>query len=147
MLVPVCGLLAGCATPALWEATDPHEFVAISRSTVTEQDLKAKGLPYYVDKERDLLYVEKNTLQKTKDYAIRTVATPVTVVIDAATTIVVVGGAVALVGGALYLLSHDARIHYEGFPGGTAGESKRAEAERKELESIDMRLEDIRLGK
>lgn len=91
LMLALCGLVTACATPALWEATDPQEFVAVSKNKVNEQELKARGLSYHVDEARGVLYVEKSNLQKTRDYAIRALGVPVTVAVDAATTIVVVG--------------------------------------------------------
>lgn len=93
-LACVCLSLASCATPALWEATNPREYIALERNERNEAKLKASGLTYRVDKEWNLFYVEKTRLQKSRDYAIRTIGTPITVVMDAVTTIVVVGGAV-----------------------------------------------------
>ena len=89
-----CTILTSCVTPALWRATNPHEFVAVTRNKVNEDELKASGLSYWVDPKRSLFYVEKTNLQKAKDYIIRAVGTPVTVAVDAATTIAVVGAVV-----------------------------------------------------
>jgi len=93
-LACVCLTLVSCATPALWDATDPREYIAMDRNEKNEAKLKAGGLSYRVDDDRNLFYVEKNRLQKSRDYAIRTIGTPITVVLDAATTIVVVGAAI-----------------------------------------------------
>ena len=86
------GFCSSCCTPALWEATDPAEHVAIPVDRVSEGGLKAKHLKYYKDETRNLFYVEKRSARKLGDYAIRALATPVTVVIDAVTTVVVVCG-------------------------------------------------------
>ena len=82
-MVLACPLITSCATPALWDATDPHELVPVPNSKVTEAELKAKGLAYEIDTEQNLFYVEKTRLQKTRDYALRTVGTPVAFVVDA----------------------------------------------------------------
>lgn len=70
-LVLTSFLFASCATPALWDATDPHEYVAIPKSKVNEDELKAKGISYRVFYEQNLFLVEKTELQKYKDYTYR----------------------------------------------------------------------------
>ncbi len=89
--IVACCSLAACATPALWDATNPHRCVAIKKTVENEKALTAKGIAYSVDPEREYIYVEKTALQRAGDYAIRALATPFTVIVDAAgTTIVVV---------------------------------------------------------
>lgn len=124
----MCGLLVSCATPALWQATDPHEFVAVSRSKTNEEELKARGLQYRVDEQRNLVYVEKTKLRKSKDYVIRALATPVTVALDAATTIAVVGAAV-------YVVVHSNDYYLE---------TTREDAERAEWASLQKTLDAVR---
>lgn len=128
VMLMTCCLLASCATPALWEATDPHDFVAVTKSKVNEDELKAKGLSYRVDTERDLVYVEKTRLQKSKDYAIRAITTPVTVAVDAVTTIAVVGAAV-------FVMEHS---------DGRFLEAAQKEREEKEWEFLRETLDAIR---
>lgn len=86
--------LVSCMTPALWDATNPREYVAMAKTPENESRLQQSGLAYRTDEERSLFYVEKTNLQKYKDYAVRTLVTPVTVALDTATTVVVVGAAV-----------------------------------------------------
>lgn len=126
LLLLACTLITSCTTHALWEATDPNEYVAITRNIANEKRLEAGGLDYRVDNERGLIYVEKNKLQKTRDYTIRTLATPVTVVFDAASTIVIVGAAV-------YVLGHQV-------PDGRLEAAKR-EREQEEWSSLKSALD------
>ena len=97
LLLLALALASSCATSALWDTTDPY--VAVSQGDISEDALKAQNVRYYRDDFRKVIFVEKRGMAKFKDYAIRTLATPVTVVIDAATTIVVVGA----IGGACVL--------------------------------------------
>ena len=83
--------VSSCATTALWESTDPNEYVIVPMDKVTEATLKSKGLRYYVDAPKAVYYVQKRSLLKFRDYAIRTFGSPITVAVDAVTTIVVVG--------------------------------------------------------
>lgn len=92
----LCAALASCATPALWDATNPRRCVAIKKTPANEEALKAKGIPYTEDPKRDYFYVEKSKLRKAGDYASRTLATPVTVILDAAGTAIVVVGVLAI---------------------------------------------------
>lgn len=105
---------------------------------MNEAELKAKGLSYHVDPKWNLIYVEKTNLQKTKDYAIRILGTPVTVVVDAAMTIAVVGAAVCLT-------SHDTRSSAELDAERIETQRKETEAQRKEMELINSALDEIRL--
>jgi len=83
--------LSSCATRSLWKETDPGKFVRISMDDITEDELKEKELRYYKDYIYHVYYVEKSGLEKLKDYSLRILGTPFTVVIDAATSIFVVG--------------------------------------------------------
>jgi hypothetical protein len=85
-------LLTSCTTSMLWDATDPQEYVVVSRDEITEAELKEMGLDYEVSEKWNVYYVEKSILQKTRDYVYRSFATPVTVTIDVLTPVVVVGG-------------------------------------------------------
>ena len=76
----------------LWDAADPHEYVVVSRDEITEEELQEKGLDYEVSEEWNVYYVEKNVLQKTRDYIYRSFATPVTVTVDVAMPLLVIGG-------------------------------------------------------
>jgi len=126
LMLLACSLITSCTTHALWVATDPNEYVAVTKNIENETKLEAGGLEYCVDNERGLIYVEKNKLQKARDYTIRTLATPVTVAFDAATTIVIVGAAV-------YVLSHEV-------PDGRLEAAKR-EREQKEWDSLRTALD------
>jgi hypothetical protein len=85
-------LLVSCTTSMLWDATDPHEYVVISKDEITEEELQEKGLDYEVSEKWNVYYVEKNVLQKTRDYMYRSFATPVTVTVDVAMPVLVIGG-------------------------------------------------------
>lgn len=92
ILLLTLAMATSCTTTqALWDDTDPY--VALSLSDITEDELKAQGIPYYRDDARQVFFVEKRGLAKYKDYAVRALGTPATIAIDAATTIVVVGAA------------------------------------------------------
>lgn len=86
-----------CFTPALWDASNPREYVAISADRVSEQDLKRKGISYHKDEKWNLIYCPKSSIRKLGDYTIRALATPVTVTVDAAGAAIVVVGTVGLV--------------------------------------------------
>lgn len=85
-------LLVSCTTSMLWDATDPDEYVVISRDEISEEELQEKGLDYEVSEKWNVYYVEKSILQKTRDYIYRSFATPVTVTVDVAMPVLVVGG-------------------------------------------------------
>ena len=95
ILLLTLAFTASCATTrALWDDTDPY--VALSPDDITEDELKAQGIPYYRDDMRKVFFVEKRGLAKYKDYAIRALGTPATIVIDAATSIVVIGASIGV---------------------------------------------------
>jgi hypothetical protein len=88
----VCAVFcSSCATSYVWRKTDPNEYLFVERTPAHEAYFQQHKIPYLVDYSGKTLYVDKNKLQKVEDYSIRTLATPVTVVLDTATTIVVVG--------------------------------------------------------
>ena len=90
-LVLSAALICSCATPALWEATDPDKFIAVSQEEVSESELQAAGLDYYRNDEKHVYFVEKDSLLKFRDYAFRIVATPFTIVVDVALLSLVAG--------------------------------------------------------
>jgi hypothetical protein len=90
---------SSCATSYVWRKTDPNEYLFVERTPAHEAYFQQHKIPYLVDYKGRTLYVDKNKLQKLKDYSIRTLAIPVTVVLDTATTVVVVGGLLYLGGG------------------------------------------------
>ena len=82
LIIVISFLCASCATKKLWENTDPNEYVRISASEITEEELKQRGIKYLKGYNNDF-YVEKSTLLKFKDYTMRLFVTPITVVVDA----------------------------------------------------------------
>jgi hypothetical protein len=90
-------LCTSCTTWHVWNWADPTDYVMMSHTDETRDYLAKRHLDFYEDAEQRVYFVEKNGLQKFKDYTIRTFATPVTLTVDTATTIVVVGAAVWLV--------------------------------------------------
>lgn len=83
----------GCATAALWQSTDPEERMLISAMDISHEELERQGIHYeYVNNElgRGFL-VQKSALEKFRDYNLRLLGTPVTVVIDSACIVAVVG--------------------------------------------------------
>lgn len=90
-------LCASCATTLLWDTVDPAEYVVISKTPASLEYIERHRLKFYEDDERAVYFVEKNRLEKFRDYTVRTLATPITFAADAATTIVVVGAGVWLI--------------------------------------------------
>ena len=82
---------SSCATSYLWGKTDPEEYVAMKLTPDSEKHLHLHKLQYLVDAKRNVIYVEKSKIQKLGDYAVRTLATPVTVTLDATTSIAIIG--------------------------------------------------------
>ena len=104
----ICVLLVGllsqsCVTQALWDATDPHEFLWIPETDITELTLMENGVHYSRHRTKDLsgYFVEKSAARKLSDYSVRLSATPVTVVVD---------GIGCTVVGVAYLLTTDPRL-------------------------------------
>jgi hypothetical protein len=89
-IVVVC---QSCATAKLWEDSDPNERIWIDASKTTEEALQKKGVDYDVYDRGDCrgYLIKKSGMDRMKDYQLRALGTPVTVVLDAATTVVVVG--------------------------------------------------------
>lgn len=84
---------ASCMTQKLWEDTDPNEWVRVGSPQLTESVLREKGIAYQKT-DGDHLFIQKTTAQKMRDYHLRALGAPVTVVVDAASTvgtIVVIG--------------------------------------------------------
>ena len=88
-------LFTSCATQYVWDRTD--SYVAIAQSDTCETDLKARNIKYIRSAVSPVLFVEKSGVEKCKNYAIRTIATPFTVVVDASTAVLVVGGAACVI--------------------------------------------------
>ena len=91
-------LMVSCATPALWDATDPNQWAKASKTTVTTNDLAAKGVEYRIDTPTGDIYIPKGQLHKLGDYTIRVLATPVAVTLDAVGGVTVICGAILLGG-------------------------------------------------
>ena len=82
-----------CLTQKLWEDANPNEWVRVASPQLTETVLREKGVEYRKTSENNL-FVRKTTAQKMRDYHLRALGTPVTVVVDTVSTvgtIVVVG--------------------------------------------------------
>ena len=93
VLVGLLVICQSCATSKLWEDTDPNVRIWIDANKITEAALKSRGVKYQVQaSEQGTGYlVEKSGWEKMKDYHLRMLGAPVTLVVDAATTVVVVG--------------------------------------------------------
>jgi hypothetical protein len=81
----------------LWDDTDPNERIWIDADAITEAELKKRGVEYeiYTTETFNGFLVKKSAKDKFKDYHLRLLGAPVTLVVDAATT-VVVGAAIVL---------------------------------------------------
>jgi len=95
-LATVLCLLAGCASPKLWETFNPNDRIWIPSDQITEDELKNRGVEYQKIKtdKNDGYVVGKDTLEKFTDYTYRTLGTPFTVIADtgiAVTAVTVVG--------------------------------------------------------
>jgi hypothetical protein len=82
-----------CSTAKLWEDADPNARIWIDADKTTEAALKERGLHYQVYNEQGVsgFLIEKRGLERMKEYQLRALGTPVTLVVDAAVTVVVVG--------------------------------------------------------
>ncbi|MFC1653027.1 hypothetical protein ACFL3F_04840, partial [Planctomycetota bacterium] len=70
-----------------WDTYDPHEWLWVSQREITQQELEDSGVEYRHCEEGGYL-VEKSDLQKFHDYTIRTLVTPLTVIVDGAPILV-----------------------------------------------------------
>lgn len=125
LLTPM--VLTSCATRTLWDHTDPHELLVLERTPEEEARLRANGLLYRVDVERNALYVQKSKFRKTHDYLTRFFVTPVAVAHDVA-----VGAAV--VGAVAYVSSQS---------GSNGVDLKGATEQNKELERLERLMKDV----
>ena len=96
-------LMVSCATPALWDATDPNQWAKASKTTVTTNDLATKGVEYQIDNSTGDIYIPKSQLHKLGDYTIRVLATPIAI----AVTLDAVGGVTVICGALLMTYSGD----------------------------------------
>ena len=100
ILIAVLMICQSCSTAKLWDDTNPNERVWIDADKITETTLKQRGMEYqpYTLKGGGKGYlVRKSNWGKMKDYQLRMLGTPVTLVVDAATTVIVVGVGVVAV--------------------------------------------------
>lgn len=96
----LAALMVSCATPALWDATDPDQWVKADNTAVGTNDLAARGVEYRYHEATGDIYIPKSQLHKLGDYTLRALATPITVTLDAVGMTTIVCGAV-LAGAAL----------------------------------------------
>ena len=98
MLIGVLLICQACTTAKLWEDTNPKERVWVAANVITEEGLKKKGVKYeaHTAEWGNGYLIEKSQAEKMKDFHLRMLGTPATVVLDAATTVVVVGAVVLL---------------------------------------------------
>ncbi len=104
-LVLTLGLVLGttsCMTQKLWDDTHSNGWVRVDTSRITEQTLRAQGVAYRRDA-AGTLYIPETATDRFKNYSLRALGAPVTVVVDVAGavgTIVVYGLMVDLENGA-----------------------------------------------
>jgi hypothetical protein len=93
VLMGVLVICQSCATSKLWDDTNPNERVWIDADKITEEALREKGVEYEVHAAEwgNGYLIEKSGWSKMRDFHLRMLGTPVTLVVDAATTVVVVG--------------------------------------------------------
>jgi len=93
ILIGVLMVCQSCATSKLWEDTDPDARIWIDANKITEEALQKRGVEYrpFALTQGNGYLVKKTSLDKMKDYQLRMLGTPVTLVVDAATTVAVVG--------------------------------------------------------
>jgi hypothetical protein len=93
ILVGIVVVCQSCATGKLWEDTDPNERIWLDASKTTEEALQKRGVDYEVYDRggRKGYLIKKSGMDRMKDYHLRVLGTPVTLVLDAATAVVVVG--------------------------------------------------------
>ncbi len=92
ILIPV--LLTSCATKQLWEDTETPEYAEMDATLMSEEELKEKGVEYYIADDGNYYYIRTSGVEKLRNYTFRTLATPFTVTIDAVTVVFI--GAIAV---------------------------------------------------
>ena len=127
LLIPL--LCVSCATPYLWEVTDPHSYVVISYDDITREELDAQQINYVAKEDYRVYFIEKSRWRKMGDYTLRSIGTPVTVALDAALVVTVVA-AVIYVG-----------PYYDGIEAARVQD----EQERAELQKLKNTLKEIQL--
>ncbi|MDH3348676.1 MAG: hypothetical protein OEM02_11345 [Desulfobulbaceae bacterium] len=83
-----------CATPYIWKKTDPDKYVKIDFSKITEEELQDKEVKYYRDDTQHAFFAEMDSFAKFKNYSLRTLATPIAVILDTTAVILVVAAMV-----------------------------------------------------
>jgi hypothetical protein len=83
LLVPLLG--SGCATAALWKATNPDRPNAVAASTVDDEALRARG--YRPDPPTTQCTEKRTRAQRATDHGLRFLLTPATVTIDVASVV------------------------------------------------------------
>jgi hypothetical protein len=93
LLIGVLLCCQACTTAKLWQDANPNDRIWIDADKTTEASLKERGVDYqvYNDKGVSGYLIKKQGLERMKDYQLRALGTPVTLVLDAAATVVVVG--------------------------------------------------------
>lgn len=93
LLVGFVVVCQSCTTGKLWDDTNPNERIWIDASKTTEEALRLRGVDYesYDHGSIKGYLIKKSGMDRMKDYQLRALGTPVTLVVDAATTVVVVG--------------------------------------------------------
>lgn len=93
ILMGILVVCQSCTTAKLWKDMDPNERIWIDASKTTEEALQKKGVDYEVYNSGSCkgYLIKKSGMERMKDYQLRALGTPVTLVVDAATTVVVVG--------------------------------------------------------
>jgi len=91
-------LLVSCATQQLWNKHNPYEYIKIQGPSSIEEKISAKEVDYFCkdiiyssEGHEKVCYVEKTSAEKVKEWKIRLLETPVTVVKDMAVSATVVG--------------------------------------------------------
>ena len=70
-IAAACAFLSGCTTPALRAATTPDDFIAVTNSSLSRDEVNARELPCWADPERGLFYFQNPKTQQSKDDALR----------------------------------------------------------------------------
>ena len=94
MCVAVCMLCTSCATPYVWKNTDPHALKRMPKNQASEDYIRQHGLKYAPDRDENYYLVEKTDGEKTANYTMRIIGTPVALAFDVALVcLIVLGGA------------------------------------------------------
>jgi len=95
----IAAQLSACATKSLWDSTSADKYVRVRADRNSEDEAKGNGLAYFKSDDGKSLYVQKTAGDRCRDYAVRLVGTPFTLVIDAVGTVLFIGtlGLVAVV--------------------------------------------------